>query len=173
MTALSYFYYSKTEDGWICPICREDDPKLKGGTVAHGAFNLDKIHVDGRKHPSHLICIMPYSNRCPVCRAYTDATEFRWVFENWTPKPANQVMIGLACAIVGAATRKYALILIGMALQANVTHRAIQVQKDLPIDYVYKVAHRIVRVWRDAATLGAVYSAIKCLSTNSPSRLTR
>jgi hypothetical protein len=148
-----YFSYPKTEENkanfqdWICPICRSDDTKE---IVAHGSIIKDKVHIDGRKHPIHLYCLLSWLERsaeCPTCKYKADASaiiplatkcritalraynSLPSIYErcrNWVANPMHQVPIGVVLMLVGFAKKTASLTAAGMILQANGIQDAIQ-----------------------------------------------
>lgn len=66
----NYVAFPKTEsnqenfNGWICSYCRESDPSIEGGTIAHTN--------GGERHPTHKYCTLQHIARgaclCPSCR---------------------------------------------------------------------------------------------------------
>lgn len=154
--SLPYFSYPKTKEteanfrDWHCPICIQGDPEAFGGTVAHGAYDSNNVHIDGRKHPVHRYCLLSFlkwSTSCSECRVETNAAQVMpfWMkcrnaalrvyhslpalgerSKNWVLNPANQVYVGFACMILGLARRKHSLTSMGLGLQAKGIHDAIQ-----------------------------------------------
>lgn len=146
---LAYFRYPMTKEtevnfrSWKCPVCSGENPNSEGGTVAHAPYDKEHIHIDGRKHPIHLFCLLSiYSHNtlCPNCRAKTDASSliplsqkcmltalrlFK-VISDRIPNPMAQLYAGVTCMIAGISAKKNSLILLGMVLQAHMIHRAIQ-----------------------------------------------
>lgn len=147
--ALSYFSYPKTQksevhfQSWSCPVCKGENPKSNGGTVAHEPFDEGNVHIDGRKHPIHLFCLLSLQGHtllCPDCTAKTDATQviplatkcvlaakrFFRALPDYFSDPMNQVYAGVLCMMMGAIQRKSSLLSLGMALQARVIDQAIR-----------------------------------------------
>lgn len=148
--ALRYFAYPKTQENeanflsWACPVCKGKNPKLKGGTIAHGAYDSEKTHIDGRKHPIHRFCLLSaYKHKatCPTCRIDIDVSQvisiwmkyslscqrFRHWLESKMSDPVNQAYAGFAFMIAGILTKKTSpFFSLGMGLQAYAVHQALQ-----------------------------------------------
>jgi len=125
---------------WACRICTNEDPKVKGGTVAH---------KEGEKHPIHRDCLLDsyqWSTLCPDCRADTDVSSLIPLMDkcrlagsriyhylpdlydkakNWVRNPIQQEYLGFACMTVGALARKYSMLSAGMGIQSFALHQAI------------------------------------------------
>ncbi len=136
---MPYFPYPDSRDSWECVICRERDPHLKGGTVAHGPYDLG----DGRKHPIHRDCVVAFHKidpLCPYCKVGTDVSRLLSVCEKWAlstqqflnrskkqlSHPINQIYGGVGLALLGKVFQKPPLTAVGMGLQAYVLHQTIR-----------------------------------------------
>jgi hypothetical protein len=82
------FYFPKTKENaenlfknWKCPHCREIDPIIKGGTVAHEIVEIKNSEDKksqfsiGMSHPEHRVCMIEnfaFQKKCSSCRVQID-----------------------------------------------------------------------------------------------------
>lgn len=131
---IPYSFISKWPLGWRCSYCLEENPNIRGRTVAHKG--------GGELHPIHLDCMLVWrirSIQCPDCLCKTDANavmtsaaklklvaaRFLRDLTQTIRSPIFRLSAWAVCTVVGSRKKKPMLSALGWFFQWLNIHQII------------------------------------------------